>query len=153
MTAAPPASTAGSPSRPRIVVDVNDDTDKAYVEDVGDVASLYRDVATRVAGALTANGVTASTYDVPEAHRLTIHLTLERLTNHSSGSTLDVELRTEFSAELDDWNHTYQRDDTVQRTVPGGVSPATIRDVLTEQITTTLTGDGDLIKAARKAAE
>lgn len=150
---APAASSNGSSSPPRVVVEVQDDTDKAYIEDVGDESSLYRDIATQVASALSANGVAASAYDVPDAHRLIVHIVEERLTNHSSGSSLDVELRTDLSAEIGDWTQSYQRDDTLQRTIPGGVSPSVIREALTEQITQTLTADEDLFKAARKAAE
>lgn len=148
--AAPSSASSGSASEPRLVVEVQDDTDKAYISDVGDESSLYRDIATQVAGALSANGVAASAYDAPDAHRLTVHIVEERLTNRSSGSSLDVELRTDLSAEIDDWSQSYQRDDTVQRTVPGGVSPSTIRDLLAAQITQTLTADEDLFKAARK---
>ncbi len=141
---------AVAPADAKIVVSVEDDTDKAYLNDLGDPASLYRDIATRLASSLTAGGVPASIFDSPGAHRLVVRLRRIQLENNSSGSHLDLRVRVEYAAELGDWVQPYTNDNSIQRLSPGGVTAPVLRDLLSALVSNELASDDRLLQEVRK---
>jgi len=148
-TTSSPGGAATDAPADRLVVTVEDDTDKSYLNDVGDPSSLYRDIATNVAAALTGAGIPASAFDSPGARRLTVRLRRIQLTNNSRGSAVDLRFRAEYVAELADWAQPYVNDVNYQRQLAGGVSPTVLRELLSTLIVNELSGDNRLLSAAR----
>ena len=131
----------------KVVVVVQDDTDKAYTNDVGDVSALYRDLANEVATFLTGSGVPASTFDAPHAIPLTIHLTrISAAVNDDQ----TVRLKCEYTADLGDWHQSYSPDNTFPRPFSGTTSPSDFRQMIIRLIAGQLTADESLMAAAKK---
>jgi hypothetical protein len=134
----------------QVAVVVLDRTDKIYTDQVGDVSSFYRDVATSLAGDLSSRDVPATSYEARGARRLNVHLDRLRIDDSSSGGILTLRVRGEYYVETEGFRQTFSQDDTIQRLASGAPSQTDVRAAVASEIARVISADEDLLSTLKQ---